>query len=200
VQEQRGGAAAAFEGPHGPLEIRLTSWFESRPATDSNVSTSRTMRLGTSASLCEAGGVRPGAALAETASRIAAPIRIILATVFAKRLLPPSGFLLHLPVCSPGSIRIFIYEIEIGVQSWTFCRHPRSGRGRFTRTGHGHYRSSFLRMGYLTLALSANVPVFLAAAAMAEGSAKAITASPDKALKIALPPKALTTYSTPPTS
>ena len=35
--------------------------------------------------------------------------------------------------------------------------------------------SSSLRMGYLTLALSASVPVFLAAAATDDGSAKAIT-------------------------
>jgi hypothetical protein len=45
LQEQRGEATAAFEGPHGPLEIRLTFWFESRRAMDSKVSTTRTMRL-----------------------------------------------------------------------------------------------------------------------------------------------------------
>ena len=44
--------------------------------------------LGVSASLGEAGGVWPGAALAKTARRIAVLIRIILAPVFAKRMLP----------------------------------------------------------------------------------------------------------------
>jgi hypothetical protein len=43
-----GEAAAAFDGgtPRGPLEIRLTFWFESRPAMDLKVSTTRTMTFG----------------------------------------------------------------------------------------------------------------------------------------------------------
>jgi hypothetical protein len=74
------------------------------------------------------------------------------------------------------------------------CQHipalPRSrfGRGPFTRTGHGQFPASSV-MSYLTLALCASVPVFSAAgaffsaaAATAEGSAKATTASPSSKL------------------
>jgi hypothetical protein len=51
---------------------------------------------------------------------------------------------------------------------------------------------------YLTLALPA--ADFRAAAATDDGSANAITASPIRGLQNGLPPKALTTYSTPLTS
>ena len=89
VQEQRGEAAAAFEGPHGPLEIRLTFWFESRPAIDSKVSTTRTMRL---ARLCVTLRcwccAAQRVALAKTPSTNAVPIRINLPPIFATRALP----------------------------------------------------------------------------------------------------------------
>jgi hypothetical protein len=61
-----------------------------------------------------------------------------------------------------------------------------SGRSPFRRTGCGQLSVS---SSYLTLALSASAGVFFAAAAMAEGSAKAITASPSSKLEPGLPPK-----------
>jgi hypothetical protein len=69
----------------------------------------------------------------------------------------------------------------------SLCRLPAAGRGPFTRTGHGRLAACFESF-YFTLAFAA--AVFSLAAATAEGSAKAITASPCVKLpKPGSPPK-----------
>ena len=67
-----------------------------------------------------------------------------------------------------------------------------AGRSPFTRTSHGQLRASFESViwPHRTRALAAAATAgFLAAAAVAEGSAKAITASPSTRPKLGLPPK-----------
>jgi hypothetical protein len=95
---------------------------------------------------------------------------------------PLSSFL-HLPVF-PTSIRTLL----VGPLAAFRAR----GRGPFTRTGHGQLPASSDQLFglYRTCALAAAARAgFLAAAAIAEGSAKAITASPSVLIVAGLPPK-----------
>ena len=70
---------------------------------------------------------------------------------------------------------------------------PSGSRPQLVHKNEPRPTPGLLRISYLVFALAA-------AAVLDEGSAKAITASPSKGDQNGLPPKALTTYSTPLTS